>query len=196
VEFTPLIQQYGYAIVYLGGVFEGEPVALLGGYAARTQHLRLPMVMLCSQLGVFTSDQFCFYCGRFFGKGLLRRWPRLAKKIGPFTRMIETHRGKLTLSFQWIPGASAVVPTALGMTGMPAFTYLWLDLLGSALWAITIPALGYVFGAAAESVLGRLQGLAAGVFGIIAVILFIIGKRKITQAIRRVADEGASGPTP
>ena len=43
LDITHLIENYGYLIVYFGGVFEGEPVALLGGLAAKSQHLKLPM---------------------------------------------------------------------------------------------------------------------------------------------------------
>lgn len=184
-----LIQKYGYLILYVGGVFEGEPVALLGGYAARSQHLALPLVMLCSQLGVFTSDQFCFYFGRLFGRRLLLRWPYFARKISPFTRLIEMHRVKLTFSFQWIPGASAVVPTALGMTTMSAISYLWMDLLGSALWAIVIPALGYFYGGAAEAALGHMHGLTTMALGLAGLAAFILGKRKLARLVLHLSPE-------
>ncbi len=196
MDTAHLIQKYGYLILYVGGVFEGEPTALLGGYAARSQHLSLPLVMLCSQLGVFTSDQFCFHFGRIFGRRLLLRWPYFARKISPFTRLIETHRVKLTFSFQWIPGASAVVPTALGMTAMPAIAYLWVDLLGSALWAIVIPALGYLYGGAAEKALGHMHGFATVALGIAGFFAFVLGKRKLAQLVLRLTPEHDPVSTP
>jgi membrane protein DedA with SNARE-associated domain len=179
-----LIQQYGYLIIYLGGVFEGESVALLGGYAARTQGLTLPLVMLCSILGVFTSDQFCFYLGRFLGPQLVRKWPRIAACIGPFTNMIDRHRTKLILTFQYFPGAGTVVPIALGMSTIPSFRYLWLDFISSTVWGILIPAIGFGFGAVAQTMLGQLQGALGIVIGVVIVCGFFIGKRKLTKTLR------------
>lgn len=186
MDFAALIEEYGYPIVYLGGVFEGETVALLAGLAAGAHHLSLPLVMLCSQLGVFTSDQFCFHAGRWFGPRLLRRWPQLARRIAPFTQLVETHRNKLTLTFQFFPGAGAAVPIALGMSSMSPWQYLWLDLLGSSLWSITLPLLGYVFGAAASSMLGELQGLVFAFVGVVVLVMFFIGKRKLDRALHLV----------
>ncbi len=184
MDFTSLIQQYGYLIVYLGGLFEGEAVALLAGFAAKTQHLRLPLVMLCSMLGVFTSDQFCFYCGRFFGKSLLRRWPKLEDRIALFTRMMETHRTKLIMTFQFVPGAGMVVPMALGMTSISPLNYLCLDVISCVIWATVVPTIGYVFGAAAESMFGHVQGLVAVGLGVVVLVMFFLGKRKVERAIK------------
>lgn len=189
VDFASLLKHYGYLIVYLGGVFEGEPVALLGGYAARAQGLSLPLVMLCSMLGVFTSDQFCFYSGRFFGKALLRWRPGLALRIAPFTGMIDRHRTKLTLTFQYVPGAGAVVPVALGMTSMPALRYLWLDVISSAVWAVLITTLGYGFGTAAESLLGRLQGVIGCLVAVVVLVVFFLAKRRLAHAMKAAAND-------
>ena len=73
-------------------------------------------------------------------------------------------------------------PIALGMTHLHALRYLWLDAISCIAWAIIIPSIGYAFGAAAESMLGHLQGLAAAALAIVCLTLYLLGKRKLGPA--------------
>ena len=50
------ISSYGYIAVFLGGIFEGETVLILGGLAAYGEFLKLPYVFIFALAGALISD--------------------------------------------------------------------------------------------------------------------------------------------
>ena len=183
MDFPAFIHEYGYAAVLIGGLFEGEAVTLLAGFASRQNLLSLPWVMFWAQTGALISDQFCFYCGRLFGNRLLVRWPRLASRVARFRAKLERHQTKLILTFQFMPGTCTVLPFALGMGSIRPWRFLWLDIIGSTVWAVSLSLLGWFFGAAAEPLLARLQGYAMVIAAVIAVVLVGLTQRRLSKAM-------------
>ncbi len=182
-DITSFIHEYGYAAVLVGGLFEGEAITLLAGFACRQHLLSLPWVMFWAQTGALISDQFCFYCGRLFGGKLLKRWPGLAGRVARLQDQLERHQTKLILTFQFIPGTCTVLPFALGMGTIGGWRFLWLDIVGSTVWAVTLSLLGWFFGAAAEPLLARMQGYALGAAAIVAVVLVGLAQRRLRKVI-------------
>ena len=74
-----LIASYGYPIVFLGTIFEGEAVVIAAGYLARRHHLSVEMVFVCAAAGAASGNQIYFLLGRRFGDRLILRAPA---KIG------------------------------------------------------------------------------------------------------------------
>ena len=51
MELASLIQTYGYGIVLIGTVLEGETVLTLAGFAAHRGYLQLPLVIVTAAVG-------------------------------------------------------------------------------------------------------------------------------------------------
>ena len=185
MDFPAFIHNYGYAAVIVGGLFEGEAITLLAGFAARQHLLSLPWVMFWAQTGALISDQFCFYCGRLFGARLLSRWPRLAARVAKFQTKLERHQTKLILTFQFMPGTCTVLPFALGMGKIRSWRFLWLDVIGSTIWAVTLSLLGWFFGAAAEPLLAKLQGYAVIGVAIIIVVMVGLTQKRLSKVMEK-----------
>lgn len=91
-----------------------------------------------------------FFAGRRWGYGVLRLLCRIS--IEPDTCVQRTQGtfdrwgGGALVAAPFIPGLTTIAPPLAGLSGMPLWRYLSLDLLGDALWAGTFVGLGYAFG--------------------------------------------------
>ena len=65
-----LIQQYGYSLMLVGALIEGETFLIAGGIAAQQGLLHLPGLILLAFIGSFIHDVACFLIGRYAGKSL------------------------------------------------------------------------------------------------------------------------------
>jgi membrane protein DedA with SNARE-associated domain len=53
-----LVQQYGYPMILLGTLFEGQPVMLFGGFAAHRGYLDLvPWASSLGRLAIFSASR-------------------------------------------------------------------------------------------------------------------------------------------
>jgi membrane protein DedA with SNARE-associated domain len=138
------VSTYGYTALTIGTFFEGESIMLLGGAAARAGFLNFEKVILFGSLGVFCSDQFCFYLGRFWGQRILQYFPSLNSRFHRTFNILFRHPHWLIIGFQFIPGTSTVTPIALGMSNVNAFRFLVLDFIGLALWTFVFASSGYL----------------------------------------------------
>jgi len=186
-----LIRTYGYWALIVGTFFEGEAALAFGGYAAHQGALSFPGVLLCGALGVFCSDQFCFFLGRFAGQWVLRRFPRMEDRTRGILERVERHQNWLIFWFQFLPGTSTVTPIALGLSRVNVWRFLMLDLAGIALWSVVFALAGYFLGAALGyflTDLHRYDGWLLAVFAASLVAFAILRGRRRRRAIRVGSD--------
>ena len=72
-----LITHYGYWAVAVGCLLEGETLLILAGIAARRGLLELPWVLAVGACAGALSDVAFFAVGRWRGRAVLARWPKL-----------------------------------------------------------------------------------------------------------------------
>lgn len=158
MNYATLIDTVGYPAVALGTFLEGETVLMAAGFAANRGYLELGIVMLVATLAGFASDQTFFWLGRCLGPRLAARWPTLQAGISRMQPLIERHPIKLVIGVRFMIGLRTVGPVALGMTpGLPALTFVSLNLVGAALWAAIGATTGYFFGGAIGWLLADMQ---------------------------------------
>jgi membrane protein DedA with SNARE-associated domain len=143
-----LIHHYGYAAIVVGTCFEGEVIVLAAGVALSAGWLAWPGTIAAGMAGIFISDTFCFLVGRFAGAQLIRRFPKLRGRLDGAFSLIERHREKLIVCFQFFPGMCTVTPVAFGMSRISFGRFLAFDLIGNALWSVSFCVAGYLGGAA------------------------------------------------
>lgn len=146
MDLESLLHTYGYLLIFVGTVAEGETLLLLGGYFAQQGYLSLGGVMLTAYIGAVCGDQMFFHLGRRHAKRLLLRFPRLRERVNVALSKVENHQVKVVLSMRFLWGLRIALPVSLGLTDMRATKYLWLDLISAAVWATTFSLLGYVAG--------------------------------------------------
>ena len=174
MDAASAIREYGYAALVIGTFFEGEAVLAFGGFAAHQGHLRFAWVMFFGALGVFCSDQFCFFLGRYFGQWVLRRFPAMHQRVATALKFLERYPNWFIVGFQFIPGASTVTPIALGISKVSLCRFLALDVLGVAVWTVAFASAGYVFGAALSYVIQDLRRYDTWFIAVFALALILL----------------------
>jgi membrane protein DedA with SNARE-associated domain len=160
LSIEELIQQYGYAIILGGSMVEGQPVMLLGGFAAHRGHLQLvPWVILAGALGNFLSMQAWFLAGRRFGRPMVERRPHWAARIEKVQGWLERYEAMLVVAIRFLVGFGSVGGVAIGMSSLSAPRFAVLNGLGALLWATTLAVAGYLLGGLVEQLLGDLDAI-------------------------------------
>ncbi|HKA55743.1 MAG TPA: DedA family protein, partial [Candidatus Binatia bacterium] len=142
MDLASLIQTYGYGIVLLGTLLEGETVLILAGFAAHRGYLQLPLVIVTATAGGFLGDQCYFLLGQRFGDCFCRRFPTLEPGIAQVTQLLNRHNRLVILSIRFFYGLRTVGPLAIGMSAVPWQRFLALNLLGAILWSTAFASLG------------------------------------------------------
>lgn len=167
LSVSALVAQYGYWMVLLGAMAEGETVLLAAGFAAHRGLLQLPQVMLIAWLASTLADQLCFYLGRRHGPRLLARFPSLQGPVERLRPWVARHPNLVVLGVRFAYGLRTAGPIALGLLGVPRWKFMLLNLLGAALWSVLFCALGYHFGQALQWLLDDLRKVEEAVLALL-----------------------------
>ena len=143
MDLPSLLHQYGYPLIFLGTLAEGETLLMLGGYFAHRGYLDLGGVIATSFVAAVCGDQLFFHLGRSHAKVLLARFPRLRDKVNVALHRVEQHQVKVVLSMRFLWGLRIALPVALGLTSMEARKFFWLNLLSAAVWSCVFAFVGF-----------------------------------------------------
>lgn len=157
MSLISFIASYGYIAVFLGGIFEGEAVLVLGGLAAYGGFLKLPLVFLSALAGAMVSDWSLFFIGRYKGKKVIEKWPRIKNLMLKPQRMVDKKSKFISFTLRFMYGFRIVVPLSLGMSNIKTPVFLFFNMLGSMLWVLVVGISGYFFGDILEIFLGKLK---------------------------------------
>jgi membrane protein DedA with SNARE-associated domain len=157
VDLAQLIPAHGYWVAFAGAVLEGETILALAGLAAHRGYLALPTLIVVGAIGGFFGDQIYFAIGRGFGARFLGRFPRLARRAGRATALIERHPELSVIAVRFMYGLRIVGPIAIGMSRIGWFHFAALNAIGAAIWSACWIGAGFVAGSAVEAALGNLK---------------------------------------
>lgn len=171
-----LIQNYGYAIVFVWTLLEGETIVALAGFAAYQGYLRLEYIIPIAIVGAMLGDHAFFYFGRLKGRQFLEKHPRLNAKADRIHLLLERHHGWIIFGSRFMYGFRTIIPIALGVGRVSGLKFFLFNLLGAIVWAILFAFGGYAFGNAIEYFLGNVKKIEGFlVLGMIAIALLAQG---------------------
>ncbi len=157
------IQTYGYWLLAAGCLLEGETVLLLAGFEAHRGHLDFTAVVAVEAVAGFTGDEIFFWLGRRHGTPLLARWPAVAAQVLRAQRLLARWRDAVIVLVRFAYGLRIVGPIVIGMSTVSARRFAAFNALGALLWAPAVAGAGWLFGEAAERVLGDLRDIEVAV---------------------------------
>jgi len=143
MDLAALLHQYGYLLVFLGTLVEGESLLMLAGYFAHGGYLHLGGVIATAFVGAVCGDQFFFHLGRNHATRLFERFPRLHDKVLIAVRRAERHQTLVVLGMRFLWGLRIALPLAMGMTRMNGQKFFWLNLVSAAAWSTLFAFLGF-----------------------------------------------------
>jgi membrane protein DedA with SNARE-associated domain len=151
MSFEYIVRTYGYLGLFLGTFFEGETILIVGGFTAHLGYLKLPWVMLFAFLGAFSGDQLFFFIGRYKGRTLLSRFPKLQIRVDKVHKAIERYHDLIILGFRFVYGIRILTPFVLGLDkGVKVRRFLVFNTLGALIWSVAVSLGGFFSGAALQ----------------------------------------------
>lgn len=192
-DLAAITQAHGYWILAAGCLFEGETIVALAGFAAHRGHLQLPAVFIVAALAGFAGDQFFFWLGRRHGAAVLARLPGAARQASRVRRLFDRRPAAWIIGVRFAYGLRIVGPILLGTMDVPAARFALFNAVGAILWALLFGSLGWLFGRAAEALLGRVAHFEAGALSIVAIaaVIWLILRRRRASTETGGRDDGA-----
>lgn len=156
-HLSQFVSEYGYWAVVFGCLLEGETLLVLAGFAARQGYLSLPLVMAIAAASGALSDTFFFWLGRRHGTAVLARWPRIGGYRAQVNGGLARWGSGIVVGVRFMYGMRIAGPVLLGISDLAWQRFVAFNLLGAAVWAALVGGAGWVFGHAAEALLGHLR---------------------------------------
>jgi membrane protein DedA with SNARE-associated domain len=174
-------QNIGYPVLFLlvmaesGGVpVPGETALITGGVLASTGKLHIELVIALAAAGAIVGDNVGYLIGRKGGRWLLERPGRFHRQrlraLVDGERFFERHGPKAVFFGRFLLGLRVWASWLAGATRMPWGSFVFWNACGGIGWATGIGLLAYYLGHAAGNAIETF-----GVFGLVAVVLVILG---------------------
>ena len=200
MSLEQLISNYGYVAIGIGSFLEGETILILGGLAAHSGYLELPWVITCAFLGTLFGDQLYFYIGRTKGQAFLEKRPHWQSKSDRVFSLLDHHQIWLILGFRFLYGLRTVTPFIIGASKISPLRFLILNIIGAAVWAITVGSMGYLFGHTLEILMGDIKKYEGFVFASLAGIgllvwLYYVRRKSPAQQVNTTTQQNDMADT-
>ncbi|MDM0012816.1 VTT domain-containing protein [Variovorax sp. J22P168] len=157
MHLSELLAQYGYIVVFLAGLFEGETILMLGAFAVHQGYLSLLPLIAVGAASAFATDQFYFHLSRRKGRELLARRTQLKAHIDRVNGFVSRHPVATIFLMRFAWGLRIALPATLGMGPMRATVYAALDVLAALLWATVIAVFGLKLSGLLHAWIGQLR---------------------------------------
>jgi membrane protein DedA with SNARE-associated domain len=165
-----LVERYGLIAVFVGCMAEGESSAILAGFFAHQRVFVLWQSLAVVFAGAVSGDALLFLAGKYFADGRPVRWLRSKPGFDRAFALVQKHPTTFVLLNRYAYGLRLAGGVAAGLSGIATPKFLILNFVSAAIWASLFCTVGYVFGLAAETVVGAalarhqrlLIGLGAG----------------------------------
>jgi membrane protein DedA with SNARE-associated domain len=165
IHLHELIQTYGYPAAFIGPIIEGEIFLMLAGLAAHRGHLDLGLLWVLAAAGAIVGDIVYFTIGRTFGARVLDRWPHFAPAVARAQHLVEKKPALAVIGLRFLYGMRIAGPIVIGSSRINTFRYLTFDAVGALAWSGLWLGVGYMFGEAAQRMVGNLKHIEHEVFG-------------------------------
>lgn len=180
-----LLLKYGYVLLFLGVIVEGEVFLIAGAFLAHRGYFELPVVIVVAITANAAANQFYYRAARARGQGWLERRRGARARYRSIIERTARHGPLLLLGSRFAYGFRIVIPAACGAVGMSPLVFTVCDLISGAIWAVVIAFIGIHFGAAVIGLLVNARRVAG--WGLLAVGLAsaaVLGARRLQRQAR------------
>ena len=179
---TEFLLRHGYLLLFSSIFIEGlglplpaAPILLAAGALAGLGRLSFLLVLALSTAAALLADLVWYELGRRKGMRVLQLLCRISLEPESCVRRTEDtfvrHGARSLLVAKFLPGLRTVAPPLAAIFQMRLARFLSFDAAGTALWATTFIALGYVFSEQLEQLIDRAGRFGAGLLAILLAAL-------------------------
>jgi membrane protein DedA with SNARE-associated domain len=128
---------YGYGVLFVGTLLEGETFLLSAAVLAYLGHLEWPTAVATAFAGAYLGDQVCFHLGRAGRRLPVTLSPRWRRRPSSAHRLLDRHQIKILLGYRFLYGLRSAIPFAIGAAGFRSLQFAFLSAIGTGIWVGT-----------------------------------------------------------
>ena len=141
---TGLMQDYGYGILFLWSILEGELGLVMAGLLVASGDMNLFMAIFIAGVGGFVGDQIYFYIGRYNKEYVTRKFKSQRRNFAHAHLLLKKHGWPIIFFQRYMYGLRVIIPMSIGITRYSAKVYAFINLISAWAWAaITIVPVWY-----------------------------------------------------
>ena len=148
------IVEYGYIILFLWCMLEGEMALIMGGIQSHSGAMNLYLAIFIAGLGGFAGDQIYFYVGRFNKKYINKKLTKQRQKFAIAYVLLERYGWPLIFAQRYMYGLRTIIPMAIGTTKYSAKKFAFINLISAWCWAAITIVPAWYFGEELLNALG------------------------------------------
>lgn len=141
-----LILDYGYYILFIWSVMEGELGLVMAGILSYTGDMNIFYAILVAGLGGFTGDQIFFYIGRFNRNYVQKKFVKHRRKFALATILLNRYGWYIIFIQRYMYGLRTIIPITIGTTKICWKKFAIINLISAFIWASITIVLAYWFG--------------------------------------------------
>ncbi len=166
------IKEYGYPILFVWSIAEGELGLVMAGLLAHTGDMNIPISIATAALGGFIGDQIYFYLGRYNKKYTLDFFRAHRRKVALAHLLLRKHGWPIIFVQRYMYGLRTIIPMAIGTTKYNNKQFALINILSAIVWASITIMLTWFFG---ETILHILKYIKSHWYVVAPIILSIVG---------------------
>lgn len=156
-------------------------------------------VALSITLGTWASEIALYYLGRWRGKWVREKWPKVGRFLTRVLRVVRKRPWRSSLAVRYAYGLRLTLPIACGAARVPILTYVIGSGISSVTWASLFTVIGWAFSRTAFQVLHHMRRfedvIGLTLVGLVGIGIFVFVRRSAAEE-RRLAAERAGNETP
>lgn len=139
-----LMKEYGYVILFLWSILEGESGLIMAGLLSHTGDMNLYLSIFVAGLGGFAGDQIYFYIGRYNKKYVHKKFKGQRRKFALAHLLLKKYGWPIIFAQRYMYGLRTIIPISIGLTRYNAKAFALINLISAWCWgAITIVPVWY-----------------------------------------------------
>ena len=144
--FIQWLQEYGYIILFLWSILEGELGLIMAGIMCHTGHMVIPIAILVARLARFVGDQIYFHIRRYNKRFIYKKLKAQGRKFAFAHLLLQKYGWPIIFVQRYLYGMRTIIPMSIGVTRYSAKTFAFINLISAMVWAAITILLAYFFG--------------------------------------------------
>ncbi|BDY13952.1 DedA family protein [Hydrogenimonas cancrithermarum] len=140
------LTEYGYIILFVWSIMEGELGLVMAGTMVHTGHMNMSAAIFVAGLGGFVGDQIYFYIGRYNKKWIHQYLHNHRRKFALAHLLLKKYGWPVIFIQRYLYGLRTIIPMSIGLTRYDAKKFAIINFISAQVWAAITIVLAYIFG--------------------------------------------------
>ncbi|MDD2780659.1 DedA family protein [Sulfuricurvum sp.] len=140
------LKEYGYIILFIWSILEGEMGLIMGGIMCHTGDMWLPLAIFVAGIGGFVGDQVYFYIGRYNKNYIHNKLRSQRRKFAISHLLLKKYGWPIIFVQRYMYGLRTVIPMAIGLTKYSSRKFAFINLISAWMWAALTIIPAYYYG--------------------------------------------------